>query len=260
MIFKNQSVALDNLRILSEHNCHGVVLSGVSGSGKTYLAKQYANMLKIQNFYIANPVMSELKSIIDICRSSKDPLVLCIENLDAGLVQVSYPLLKLIEDCPSYIYIVVTCNNIYEIPDTILSRCASVTVSPPGKADLDEYAKIKNLKLFENLHENPIWKCIKGFKDVDNIFNFTAEQITYFNSLDSILKFDSTISNLAWKLQHYDDNTDSPVIFVIRYILSLANSSHLRASCISCLNDLENKTISQNAIITKFVMENKYCE
>lgn len=260
MIAINQTSALDNLKLLAEHNQHGVVLSGISGCGKTYLAKQYANMLNIQNFYIANPVMSELKSIIDLCRGSKDPLVLCIENLDTGVMQVSYPLLKLIEDCPSYIYVIVTCNNIYRIPNTILSRCALVMISPPTKSDLSEYATTKNLKLFENLKDKHVWRCVKGFKDVDTLFNLTDDQINYFDNLDSLLKFDSTISNLTWKLQHYEDNTEAPVILVIRYILSLADNQHLRASCISCLNDLENKTISQNAIITKFVMENKYCE
>ena len=260
MIAISQTSALNDLKILAEHNQHGIVLSGISGSGKTHLAKQYANMLKIPNFYIANPVMSELKSIIDICRDSKDPLVLCIENLDSGVMQISYPLLKLIEDCPSYIYIVVTCNNIYRIPNTILSRCALVMISPPTKSDLEGYASIKNLKLFENLKNRRVWQCVKGFKDVDTLFGFTDEQLSYFDSLDSVLKFDSTISNLTWKLQHYADNSETPIIFVLRYILSLADNQHLRVSCISCLNDLESKTISQNAIITKFVMENKYCE
>ncbi len=260
MIAANQTSALNDLKVLAEHNQHGIVLSGISGCGKTHLAKQYADMLKIPNFYVANPVMSELKSIIDICRGSKDSLVLCIENLDTGVMQTSYPLLKLIEDCPSYIYVVVTCNNVYRIPNTILSRCALVMISPPTKSDLAEYAIIKNLKLFENLKDKRVWKCVKGFKDVDTLFNLTDEQVSYFDSLDSVLKFDSTISNLTWKLQHYADNSETPIILILRYILSLANTQHLRASCISCLNDLESRMISQNAIITKFVMENKYCE
>lgn len=260
MIAINQTSAIDNLRLLAEHNQHGVVLSGISGCGKTHLAKQYADMLKIQNFYIANPVMAELKSVIDLCRSSKDSLVLCIENLDAGVMQISYPLLKLIEDCPSYIYVVVTCNNIYRIPDTILSRCALVMISPPSKSDIEQYAITKNLKLFENLKDKRVWHCIKGYKDVDTLFNLTDDQVRYFDSLDTVLKFDSTISNLTWKLQHYEDNSETPIILVLRYILALADNQHLRASCISCLNDLESKMIAQNAIITKFVMENKYCE
>lgn len=260
MSFKSQTESLENLKLLAAHQQHGVVLSGISGCGKTYLAKQYADMLKIQNFYVANPVMSELKSIIDLCRGSKDSLVLCIENLDTGVMQVSYPLLKLIEDCPSYIYVVVTCNNVYRIPNTILSRCALVTVSPPSKSDIEQYAINKNLKLFENLKDKPIWKCVKGFKDIDTLFNFTDDQLNYFDNLDSTLKFNSTISNLTWKLQHYEDNTETPIILVLRYILSLADNQHLRASCISCLDDLESKMLSQNAIITKFVMENKYCE
>jgi type II secretory pathway predicted ATPase ExeA len=103
-----QQEALESIKFLAEHNQHGVLIVGDSGSGKTYVARQYAQLLGIEDFYIINPVMTDLRSMIELCLSAENRVVICIENLDKGVIQASAPLLKLIEDCPSHIYVVVT--------------------------------------------------------------------------------------------------------------------------------------------------------
>ena len=100
---QHQQEALHILQTLAEHHQHGVIISGTHGSGKTYLAHIYANYLHIPDFYLINPSMSDIKSVITECINATNDIVICIENLDSGVLQVSYPLLKFIEDCPNHI-------------------------------------------------------------------------------------------------------------------------------------------------------------
>jgi hypothetical protein len=195
----------------------------------------------------------------EVTTENTNPVVLCIENLDNGVTQASAPLLKIIEDCPKHIYIVVTCNNYYAIPDTIPSRCALVTVSSPTKSDIEQYASSKDTTAFDFLKDKKVWKCIKGFGDVDIVLKFTPEHLKYFDSLGKIGWKKDTISNISWKLQHYEDKTETPLLLVVRYLMQNVCSNY-RKACIDCLNDLADNRVSKNAIISKLVFELKYTE
>ena len=256
MDFTCQQTALENIKLLAKHNQHGVLVVGNSGSGKTYVARQYAKVLGISDFYIINPVISDLKTMIDSCVDGGNPVVICIENLDSGVIQASYPLLKLIEDCPSYIYVVVTCNNYYAIPDTIPSRCALVSINPPTKSDIEQYAKSKDTAAYEFLKGKKVWNCIKGFGDADIILKFTPEHLKYFSSLETVAWNKDTVSNISWNLQHYEDKTETPLPVVIRYLMQV--NPNYRKVCVDCLNDLADNKISKNAVVSKLVFDLKY--
>ena len=257
MDFVCQEKALEELEILAEHKQHGVLLVGDPGSGKTYLARQYAKMLGISDFYIINPAMADLKTMISTGTENTNPVVFCIENLDNGVYQASFPLLKLIEDCPKHIYVVVTCNNYYAIPDTIPSRCALVTIDPPTRGDIGQYAKSKDATAYEFLRDKKVWKCIKGFGDVDTALKFTPEHLKYFEGLEKIAWDRESVSNASWKLQHYEDKSETPLPIVVRYLLQNVCPAYGKA-CLDCLNDLALNRISKNAILSKLVFELKY--
>ncbi len=259
MNFVCQNDALENLKLLAEHHQHGVLIVGNSGSGKTYLARQYSKMLDIPDFYIINSVISDLKVMIDGCVTNGTPVVLCIENLDDGVVQAAYPLLKLIEDCPSYIYVVVTCNNLFSIPNTIPSRCALVTINPATQSDIEQYSMSKDPTAYAFLKDKKIWGCVQGFGDADTVLKFTPEHLKYFESLSQISWKKDSVSNIAWKLQHYEDKTETPLLLVVRYLMQNVHPNY-RKACIDCLNDLNENRISKNAIISKLVFELKYTE
>ena len=254
-----QQSALSDLEHLANHHRHGVIVTGGPKLGKTYLARQYAKLLGVSDFYIINPILSDLRSVITACTTSGTSVVLCVENLDTGVVQAAYPLLKLIEDCPNYIYVVVTCNNLAGIPDTILSRCAVVTVNSPTSSDIEQYTTTKyDISTYEELKGTHIWKCIHSLGDIDAILGLSDDQKQYIANLSNI-SFKDSVSNIAWKLQHYEDKTDTPIILVLRYLYETLSGRH-RAACLSCLNDLLDNRMSKNAIISRFVFELKYTE
>lgn len=258
MKMQNQTEALKTLSILADHKQHGVIISGPHGSGKTYLSKEYSKLLHIPDYMLVNPSMADVKTIIQMCTEATNDIVLCIENLDAGVLSVSYPLLKFIEDCPKNLYVVVTCINIRQIPDTILSRCALVSINNPVSSDIAQYAQAQNTAAYEWLKDTMVWKCVRNFADADTILKLNVEQFKYIESLKDLLAFKSSVSSISWKLQNYEDKSPTPIKFVIYYLMSMMTTHHGKRSCLQCLDALDTNRMSQNAIITKFVFENKY--
>ena len=124
---------------------------------------------------------------------------------------------------------------------------------------LEQYAKAKDTTAYEFLKDKKVWKCIKGFGDTDIVLKFTPEHLKYFESLEQIAWNKDSVSNIAWKLQHYEDKAETPLPLVIRYLMQNVCQTYQKA-CIDCLNDLNENRISKNAIISKLVFELKYTE
>lgn len=255
-----QQLALENIQKLVQSDRHTIIITGPSSCGKTYLSKEWGKLLHINDFYTCSPTISDIKDTIDLIVTDRTPVVLCIENLDKGQVRAAYPLLKLLEECPEYLYISVTCLNIRDIPDTIVSRCNVIDIGTPTQSDLSQYAKSINNMRYEVLKDQLIWRCAKGFADTREILEFDANKLDYFSKLNDIIPFKDTISNISWKLQNYNDTTKTNLEIVIRYMYYLFESPHDKRSCIKCLDDLNRGVISKNAILSKFILENKYCE
>lgn len=259
MEFQCQTQAIKNLKQIVEAGRHSILVSGCAGSGKTYVVKEWAKMLSINDVALVNPSVSELKTVIDTLLDNRAPAVLCIENLDEGVIQAANPLLKFIEECPNYLYVAVTCTNIRSIPDTILSRCILIDVAMPTPKDLEAFATSISFEKFHFVEDKIIWKCAKSFSDVKTILDLDSNKLAYFESLSTMLEFKDNVSSISWKLQHYPDNSEAPVTIVIRYLMKLLKANQIKP-CIDCLDDLQNSHISANAVICKLIFDLKYTE
>lgn len=260
MNFLCQREATRHLLDLASADRHSILIDGVSGSGKTYLAMQYANMLNIADLQSVEPKVSNIKEAIDACLQLTNPIVLVIENLDTGVPAASYALLKFLEEPLPNVYIVVTCRSIKRVPETIISRSTVVSVAPPINSDVSGYAISKNKDKYMELSNQLIWKCVRSFKDADEVMNMSDSQLSYFTDLQDVIKFQDTVSNIIWKLSHYNDNSESPIELVIRYIMELLKTVHIQKAGVECLDDLASRRIASHAVLAKFVFEAKYCE
>lgn len=255
-----QVSAISQLQQFADRDIHSVVIEGPEGCGKTFVAKLFAKMLGISDFMVVAPKVSELKQAMNSCMDLGTPTILCVENLDTGVSAASYSLLKFLEEPLSSVYVVVTCRNIENIPDTIVSRCLVATVATPLDTDLVNYANLINSAAYTNVAKSPIWRCVRTFKDVDRVIGFRPEQLAYFQSLSSVLRFKDTVSNLMWKLGHFEDNSEAPVVLVIRYLVEIAQEPHIKQAGIRCITELSKSRIAAHAVIAKFIFECKYCE
>lgn len=260
MIFKCQEESIAQLKKLASKDRHSVLIEGAPGCGKTYLARQYASILNVQDFNIVTAKVNEIRESVDMCSQLDTSIVLCIENLDKGVAGSSYTLLKSLEEPAPNLYIVITCQSVNRVPDTIVSRSTVVPVSPPTSQDLDLFARSVNPEKYMKLNTSLIWRCARTFNDAKTILSLPDEQISYIISLKEICNFSDSVSNIVWKLGHFEDKSETPIEIVIRYIMEVVNSNHIRSCGIECISDLALGRIAQHAVLSKFIFECKYTE
>ena len=107
MEYRCQMNALEELKELAKSDRHSILIEGFEGCGKSYLAHEYRRMLGIHDFCIVKSDMDSIRETIDSTTTTNSKIVLCIENLDCGVVNVSYALLKFLEEPQNNVYIVV---------------------------------------------------------------------------------------------------------------------------------------------------------
>ena len=255
-----QNSAIQELESLAQSDRHSILIEGPRGCGKTYLAGKYAELLHVENFQLVESTVASVKSAVESVISSNSPIVLCVENLDAGVLAASYAMLKFLEEPTPNAYVVVTCTNLSKVPDTIISRCAVVVTSSPISQDIQSYSEYKNFPRYEELRSNKIWRCVKSLSDCNAVLDMTADHIQYFDELSKFLDFNDTVSNMMWKLGHYSDSTPTPLNIVMNYIITYAPTDFIRTCGIECVKDLNLSRIADHAVLAKFLFLVKYCE
>lgn len=258
-----QKNLIEDLRNLSEDDVHSLLIEGHSGSGKTYLANMYYRLLGVDEFVILKPSVDNVRSIVQMCYDTQEKIVICIENLDSTTLKSSYTLLKFLEEPSTNAYIVVTCSNIYNIPSTIVSRSITLSVPNISSKDIEEYAINLNRDKFRTFKSSKLWECVRSLNDVNTLYNMKLEEVDYFNTEITDLvksKFRDNVSNCVWKLSHYRDDSETPLEFVLRFILIRSNDLSKVKIIDECSRYISQARLSKHAILSKFVFEYKYGE
>ena len=258
MEFNSQSNALSQLSILAAHNTHSILIDGVSGSGKTYIATKYADFLDISDVHIINSNVNDIREYFETSIMLTNKILFIIENADLGVVSVFSTMLKFLEEPVNHVYVIVTCRNIQYVPDTIISRCSVVSIMPPTFADINTYAKAKDSARFNDLSHMKLWKVLKSFSDVDYIYSLNNENLNYIEntSIEWLKKL--PVSNSMWRLNHFADNSTFPPEYKVRMIMNDSKNQYVKNICLECLNDLQRTNIAGHVALAKFALDIKY--
>lgn len=258
--FVCQQRAVDKLKQLAENDKHSLVVEGPSGCGKTYLARKYAKLVGFSDVVVVPPKVGEVKSAFESFLKVDNKVLLVIENLDSGVPACAYVLLKFMEEPSANLYVVVTCRSLSGIPETIISRSMTVSVAPPTNFDVNQYAHSTYPDKYESVKNTLLWKCVKSFVDVDEVCNMVTDRVNYFSQWNTLKPFSDSVSNVAWKLGHYEDGSETSNL-VVKYVMEAnRNVPHVVNCCRTCLDTLEMKRIARYLTLTKLAFDLKYCE
>ena len=265
MDFVCQRSAIEELKECAKNDLHSLMIEGVSGCGKTYLASLYRTYVHAENMQVVKSSVVDIRDAMDLCWRMDESILLCIENLDAGVKASSYTLLKFLEEPKSDVYVIITCQDRTLVPETILSRSVCVSINNPTVTDLDAYASRKDVRLLHQIRNSKLYKCVNSFSDIDMLFAMPVENMKYFSTVDDILKFNDSVSGIVWKLTHFSDGSEIPLTFMLRYLMlsqpgRCPNVTSYRKKIIQCMNDLKRGSLGSHAVFSKLVFDLKYGE
>lgn len=253
-MYSNQISAFSQLKTYADADRHVILIDGMHGVGKTYMANQYAELLNIPDFCVVPSVLSDVKQMIQSCTTASNRIVVCVENIDMAHTSVASVLLKFIEDIVSNVYVVVTCVNRCNIPSTVLSRCFCTTVGLPTSADLDQFMKAHHIVL--SSEQKILYKCVKSYSDIQQIVSMPLDKLSYFKELPEVLYAKIPISTKVYKLGHYSDKSSIPINLVFQYILCYTNPSNQIISCINaCVQDMIKYNVPPYISLLKLCLE-----
>ena len=139
---------------------HAHLISGDDGIGKSPLASILAKIILGEDINrdhidIVNYKASKASFGVDDVRNiitevSKKPFegdkkVIVIHGGNKLTIQAQNALLKTIEEPPSGVYIIILCESLELILDTIKSRCEIYKLTPLNRDELKEYIKLRKL-------------------------------------------------------------------------------------------------------------------
>ena len=259
MELESQMRAIEELQKMAYARKNSIVLSGISGSGKTYLARRYSDMLGIVDFVVVEPKVSAVKDAIDKAMFIDNDIVICIENLDTGASSVASALLKFLEEHDDNVYIVVTCRNDHMIPDTILSRSIEVDVGSPTDSDIDSYCMERYSTTFDSISNMWMYRCARSYSDADSIFNLSKDNVDYLRKLEIGKVLQDSISSATWKLFHFPDKSDVPARVMIRHIIDRNGDNIDRIRyCVEALDQIDMNRVAPYIVMNRLVMNLKY--
>ncbi len=128
----------------SDSRPHGYLFTGPAGIGKTTLSRIVASVIgaTVHEFDAAtNGSVDDTRNIVETCGFKPlngKPMMWIIDECHNFSQKGFEPLLKLIEDPPSYAYFSLCSTNPVKIPKTIQTRCYPVTLKPLKHPEIED--------------------------------------------------------------------------------------------------------------------------
>jgi DNA polymerase-3 subunit delta' len=224
-------------RCNNESLSHAHLISGEDGIGKSILAQILSKLIlsgDINREYVdiinyrsnkASFGVDDVRNLID--EVNKKPFegnkkVIIVHQGNKLTIQAQNALLKTIEEPPVGVYIIILCENLELILDTIKSRCEIYKLTPLTKVQLNKYIELKNFTCTDEERLSAIAFCEGIPGRIDRYFKdqtLSELRIKILDFLKELKKNDpEIILEKEELLSIYKDNKDDVLNIFFSFI------------------------------------------
>lgn len=178
---------------------HFIVLAGPKGSGKTLMSKYIASAYDMDWYEVEGLKVANVRGVIENAQALSKTRLYHFENADTMTNAAQNALLKIAEEPPEKVFIILTVQNDINLLTTIRSRCRLLTMQPYTTQHIldvgvtQEIAEIaENIGQAYTLREN----------DFSHLYNL-AETITTsigHASLANVFKIGNKVEDTEYEL------------------------------------------------------------
>ena len=178
---------------LNQGSIQNLLLHGVSGTGKTTLAKLITNNLNCDLLYINASDERGIDTIRDkiipfaSSMSFNDVKIVILDEADYITPQAQATLRNVIESCSKTTRFILTCNYLERIISPLQSRCQTFEITPPSKTEVNN--KCVKIIINEDLNITDDLKSIidTHYPDIRKIINTLQGSV-----VNGVIKIDDT--------------------------------------------------------------------
>jgi len=215
MIGQKELIKLVKSQIKNKDFPRFSIIVGARGSGKKSLTDIITKTMKLNYSYRSGIAVSQVRDAISQMYKSVDTTVFTFYDADEMSVQAKNALLKVAEEPPHNVHIIMTVTDLNNVLSTIKSRAFIYRMEPYSPKDLikyaSEYGKTMNGKLITDLCETP--------GDVNMLHDCNAQALYNYATLtvDNIAEVsDANALKLGSKIAFKDDDSGFDMLLFLK--------------------------------------------
>lgn len=167
-----------------------IIIVGPKLSGKTHVSNKVSEIIAGKNVISTNGKVDTIRAIVGDCYKAAEDTCYVIDDFESMSINAKNALLKVTEEPPRRAYFILNGTNISQLPQTLISRACTLTLSMYPEEVKKSY--IENLKCFKDNEVN----LLLEFCDSPGEVNYFME-----NEVD-VAEFYDYIATIALKLKN----------------------------------------------------------
>ena len=169
------------------------IVTGQKGQGKSEITSYISEKMGLRGVKIIfSPNIEQIRQLKDMAYGQTNPLIFCIEDGDNMSINAQNSLLKVIEEPPNAVYIILELNDINNILETIRSRCQEFKMENYTKDELIQFIN-QNCFALSIQDKNILLDICQNKYQIDLMMKYGVEKFYQFveKVVDNIYKVQS---------------------------------------------------------------------